>query len=75
MGTTVTVPQLPKCDFCKEDPTKDDAYHDVDAHYDGKTVFGSWAYMCIIHFNTYGTGLGTGIGQRLILEGNDSETD
>jgi len=62
MGTTVTVPELPKCDFCSR------AGIDEDAHYDGKTVFGPWANMCSVHFSTYGSGLGTGLGQRLILK-------
>jgi len=34
----VKVPELPKCDFCDET-----------ARYDGKTVFGPWAYMCDRH--------------------------
>lgn len=69
MGTTVSVPELPDCDFCKEQGVTSKA------HYDGKTVFGPWANMCNEHYVTYGLGLGTGIGQRLILKGNDSETN
>jgi len=65
---TVIVPKLPKCDFCKEDPTKDDAYNDVDAEYDGATVMGPWAYMCGAHYSKYGMGLGLGVGQRLIVK-------
>jgi hypothetical protein len=48
---------IPKCDFCSNS-----------AAYDGKTVHGSWAYMCRQHFATEGRGLGLGRGQRLILQ-------
>ena len=61
-GTTAHVAKLPKCDFCKDD--KVDKY----ALYDGKTINGMWAFMCDAHFALYGTGLGMGRGQRLILE-------
>jgi len=51
------------CDFmpCKVDK--------VQAQYDGATVLngGSWAYMCESHYSQYGTGLGLGMGQRLII--------
>ena len=41
----------------------------VEAGYDGATTpTGQWAYMCEPHFNLYGTGLGLGKGQRLILK-------
>lgn len=40
------------CDFCK------DYGHEVAAEYDGRTVFGSCAYMCIRHFEKFGTGIG-----------------
>jgi hypothetical protein len=40
------------------------------AEYDGKTTEGPWAYMCGAHYSKYGMGLGTGVGQRLILKGN-----
>lgn len=62
MATRVTVPELPKCDFCAE------AGIDEEAHYDGATIFGPWANMCTSHFGAFGKGLGTGIGQRLILK-------
>jgi len=45
------------CDFCG-DP----------ALYDGKTMAGPWAYMCEACFKKYGTGLGTGIGQRIVKD-------
>lgn len=65
MGTTYKVPELPNCDFCKE------AGLTVTAHYDGKTIYGPWAYMCTLHFKLRGTGLGTGVGQQLILKEKD----
>lgn len=62
MATTVTVSELPLCDFCREQGLK------VEAHYDGKTTQGPWAYMCNGHFTVYGVGIGTGLAQRLILK-------
>jgi len=45
-----------ECDICNK-PYKN-------MMYDGKTQFGGWANMCQPCFNRYGTGLGTGKGQR-----------
>ena len=39
----------------------------VEAGYDGATTMGPWADMCESHFRQYGTGLGLGMGQRLII--------
>jgi hypothetical protein len=50
----VRLEKLPKCDFCKRE-----------ANYDGKTIYGVWAYMCKGCFKIYGIGLGLGKGQRL----------
>jgi hypothetical protein len=61
--TEVVVPELPPCDFCQMDDGKT-----VPALYDGKTTEGPWAYMCGAHCSKYGMGLGTGVGQRLILK-------
>jgi hypothetical protein len=58
MSTEVKVARIPKCDFCSNP-----------AVYDGKTIMGPWANMCGSHFSAHGVGLGTGRGQRLILEG------
>lgn len=57
MSTQTFVSELPKCDFCDEQ-----------ARYDGKTVMGPWANMCVLHFGQYGTGLGTGRGQELVVK-------
>jgi hypothetical protein len=54
---TVKVEKRPKCDFCAEV-----------AVVDGKTRFGPWAYMCLLHFRSYGVGLGLGKGQFLLVE-------
>ena len=52
--------KLPKCQFCEDD-----------ACWDGKTIYGPWAYMCNYHFSINGiaaTGLKlekvTGRGER-----------
>jgi hypothetical protein len=67
MATEVKVSQLPGCDICKYvgPPPGKPAQ---EAAYDGKTKEGPWANMCEYHFTQYGVGLGTGKGQRLILE-------
>jgi hypothetical protein len=51
------------CDICKQNGDTT-----VPAQYDGATVFGPWANMCVTHFTLYGQGLGLGVGQRLVLE-------
>jgi len=57
----VRVPTRPKCDFCSELSIVD-----------GKTRIGCWANMCLIHFRSFGVGLGLGKGQVLLTddEGN-----
>jgi hypothetical protein len=60
MSTVAKVAALPKCDFCANK-----------AGYDGATKMGPWAYMCEMCFSIEGRGLGTGIGQRLVVEGED----
>jgi len=68
----VVVKERPPCDFCK-------SVHDwwrgegeppdvKEATYDGKTNIGPWANMCDAHFKEYGTGLGLGKGQALIVD-------
>lgn len=59
--TQTYVPHLPKCDMPQHKEKK------VDAHFDAKTTYGVWAYLCRPCFNKYGTGLGLGKGQKLIL--------
>lgn len=63
MSRSVVVTERPSCDIHKY-------VHQVDgvpAFYDGRTVDGRWAFMCKVCFVQYGTGLGTGSGQRLIV--------
>jgi hypothetical protein len=60
-GITATVKELPPCDLCKE------TGGNSAARYDAKTQFGPWAYMCEAHFKLDGIGLGTGLGQRLVV--------
>lgn len=59
MSDTVSVPSLPGCSFCTKGGNP--------AAYDGATTLGPWAYMCEDHFEIYGRGLGTGVGQRLVV--------
>lgn len=67
MSASTTVSRLPDCDICKYVGRPTNKIEK--AAYDGKTKDGPWANMCEHHFNQYGVGLGTGKGQRLILEG------
>ena len=46
------------CDLCEKNQAK----------YDGKTGMGHWAYMCESCFKLYGSGLGDGVGQKLIFK-------
>ncbi len=62
-----TVSKTPDCDLCP-DETKQPA------KYDGKTVYGPWAYMCATHFGEAGIGLGLGRGQILTGVELDPET-
>ena len=55
MGIEAIVPKLPKCDICGKT-----------AVYDCKTKMGSWGNLCEVCFKTFGIGLGTGKGQKLI---------
>jgi hypothetical protein len=57
------VKEIPDCDFCKK------TGGGRKAKYDGKTVFGKWAFMCEEHFYCYGIKLGTGWGQILVSAG------
>jgi hypothetical protein len=58
MGASVVVDKRPLCDFCK-----------AEAQFDAKTKAGPWAYLCLACYKLHGIGLGTGYGQRLLLEG------
>jgi len=60
-GTTATVSVRPGCDMHRA------AGKSAPAEYDSKTHMGPWAYMCADCFRVYGSGLGMGRGQRLIV--------
>ena len=62
-GTVAEVAVMPICDFCK----MTDPHTHVEASFDAKTRQGPWANMCTVHYGLYGTGLGVGRGQRLVL--------
>ena len=57
MSTKVVVASKPPCDFCGDQ-----------AQYDARTTKGSWANMCESCFTIFGVSLGTGKGQRLLLQ-------
>ncbi len=58
---TVTVAELPHCGLCEMEGRAEPA------EYDGRTITGPWAFMCQLHYDQYGVGLGTGKGQKLVL--------
>jgi hypothetical protein len=70
MGDTTYVTKYPSCDICKYEQSRTS-----EAHYDGRTTSGQWAYMCATHFASRGLGLGTGKGQRLIVGDKPVDTD
>lgn len=63
-GKTIEVTVIPPCDMCKAMKLGNATPSAVD----GRTVFGTWANMCQYCFDTYGIGLGTGLGQLLSLK-------
>lgn len=64
-STWTYVTKFPDCDLCAQRGV----YRQ--ARYDGKTVFGPWANMCDADFEQFGTGLGIGKGQRLLIQGEE----
>lgn len=67
-GTSVEVATIPQCDI----HAFDKGVSGVPAAYDGKTQLGPWANMCQACFDQYGTGLGVGRGQKLVLKTSGS---
>lgn len=63
MGNIAYIAEPVKCDFCGKE-----------GNYDAKTALGPWAYLCEDHYEIYGIGLGTGMGQRLIVGNNPHPT-
>jgi hypothetical protein len=69
MSTQVRVDRYPDCGICKELARLGcrTGSQVEQAAYDGKTIYGLWAYMCATHFDGWGIGLGTGRGQKLVI--------
>lgn len=60
MSSEVKVSQLHNCDVCEVA---------VPAYADARIpAYGSWAYVCGVHFRQFGCELGTGKGQKLVLD-------
>lgn len=68
MSDTVRISVRPVCDIHKYELHRDN----VPAVVDGKTRSGPWANMCEPCFALHGVGLGTGLGQRFILDNIDA---
>ncbi|MDP9821048.1 hypothetical protein [Nocardioides massiliensis] len=69
MSTTARVESRPDCDLCQSYGQR------TSAVYDARTRQGAWAYLCLRHFSTHTEGrLGTGYGQRLVVEGEERPT-
>ncbi len=66
---SVTVTHIPDCDICQDAGGITEAY--ADAQLPG---VGSWAYVCLSHYRSYGCTLGLGHGQELILDTTVGET-
>ena len=52
------------CDFCIRQRSDLSQPLATKFFVDGKTQMGPWAIMCDAHFERYGVGLGTGLGQK-----------
>jgi len=59
---TIEIDRMPLCDLCAQEGIRSLA------KYDGKTIYGSWAYMCERHFKEQKANLGLGKGQELIMK-------
>lgn len=62
MSKITVVRTFPRCDF----------HSAREAEYDAKTIQGPWANLCGPCYIRFGVGLGTGKGQRLVLESEES---
>ncbi len=60
--TEIEVTEILDCDFCAME------HKIIPAVYDCKTIMSSWANLCQSHYDEYGSGLGLGKGQKLILK-------
>lgn len=59
---SVTVSEIPDCDYCSTLKVKRPAFADA------KIGNGGWANVCDLHFQMFHCNLGMGWGQRLVLE-------
>lgn len=64
-GTEVKMTERKECDLCKHERREKPKQAEYDARIYGST---SWAWMCQEHFDIYGMGLGTGLGQKLVYQ-------
>lgn len=62
---TVWLAKRPDCDLCITSGLKNPARFDAKMHQ------GPWAYMCQIHFDANAIGLGLGVGQRILVKGEE----
>lgn len=69
-GEIAEVAVLPMCDICAQN-----GKGTVPASYDARTKSGPWAFLCSTHFGLYGTGLGIGKGQRLVVVVTKEQAD
>jgi hypothetical protein len=68
VSVEVKVPNLPPCDIHLSEKGTE-----VMASFDAKTRLGPWANLCEACFAEHGIGLGTGLGQRLVLAERPAE--
>lgn len=61
-------PAPEKCDLSEVFGLNHDSIAEVGEFYDGRTKMGPWANMCPRCFKRFGSGLGTGRGQRYTLQ-------
>lgn len=62
------VSELPPCDICSQ------SGKNTPAKYDALLNLGGWGNVCETHFRQFGTGLGLGKGQELILTKGETTT-
>jgi hypothetical protein len=71
-GTVAYVHHLPPCDICERLGVSREAAYDAVGQFGPATT---WAYMCRVHFDVHGLGLGTGRGQQLQVRAADAAVE
>jgi hypothetical protein len=61
MTKSIKVSVIPRCDLCSSEEIDKPAYAYARLPY-------GWAFICLKHFIYHGCRLGTGWGQRLVLD-------